>query len=75
MEHAISRLELADAKAIYLDVWEDNLAAQRFYARFGFSPIGKREFRVASGKVTGSDLIMRRVRRVRKLLRSTNAVS
>lgn len=62
MEHALSRPELSGAKGIYLDVWEDNLAAQRFYARFDFSPIGKREFRVASGEVTGSDLIMQRLR-------------
>jgi diamine N-acetyltransferase len=61
MEHALSRPELSGAKDIYLDVWEDNLAAQRFYARFDFSPICKREFRVASGQVTGSDLIMHRL--------------
>ncbi|KRA99428.1 hypothetical protein ASD83_02595 [Devosia sp. Root685] len=60
MEQALRRPELSKAEDIYLDVWEENVAAQRFYRRFGFCPIGKREFRVASGEVTGSDLIMLR---------------
>lgn len=58
MEQALGRPELRQAEAIYLDVWEENEAAQRFYSRFGFRPVGKRAFRVASGEVTGHDLIM-----------------
>jgi ribosomal protein S18 acetylase RimI-like enzyme len=50
--------EMAEAPKIFLDVWEDNFAAQRLYARYGFSEIGRRPFKVASGAVTGSDLIM-----------------
>lgn len=58
MEQALARPELRHADAIFLDVWEENAAAQRFYRRFGFRPVGKRAFRVASGEVTGHDLIL-----------------
>jgi diamine N-acetyltransferase len=50
--------EMAGAPKIFLDVWEDNFAAQRLYKRYGFAEIGRRPFKVASGAVTGSDLIM-----------------
>lgn len=43
---------------VFLDVWEDNAGAQRFYTRYGFKRVGKRAFRAASGEVTGVDLIM-----------------
>jgi len=46
------------AERIYLDVWEENARARQFYERFGFREIDRRPFVVASGKVTGYDLIM-----------------
>lgn len=58
MTRALEHPSIAGAGNIYLDVWEDNLAAQRLYARFGFAVIGTRPFAVASGRETGSDLIM-----------------
>lgn len=45
-------------KTVFLDVWEDNTGAQRFYERFGFERVGARAFRAASGEVTGLDLIL-----------------
>lgn len=42
----------------YLDVWEHNRAAQRFYERKGFEKVGGRAFRVASGEVVGVDFVM-----------------
>ena len=46
------------ARRILIDVWEDNAGAQRLYSRFGFGIVDRRPFRVASGAVTGYDLIM-----------------
>ena len=43
---------------ILIDVWEDNAGAQRLYSRFGFGIVDRRPFQVASGAVTGYDLIM-----------------
>jgi ribosomal protein S18 acetylase RimI-like enzyme len=45
---------------VYLDVWEHNQGAQRFYARYDFKVIGTREFVVESGAETSLDLIMLR---------------
>lgn len=45
-------------KAVFLDVWEDNAGARRFYERYGFRRVGTRAFRAASGDVTGVDLVM-----------------
>ncbi len=50
--------DAAMRSAIYLDVWEHNHGAQRFYARHGFEAIGSRRFEVESGADTSLDLIM-----------------
>ncbi len=39
---------LAQASAVYLGVWENNHPAQRFYARYGFSPVGEYAYYVGS---------------------------
>ncbi len=45
-------------KTVFLDVWEDNAGAGRFYKRYGFQQVGARAFPAASGEVTGLDLIL-----------------
>ncbi len=49
---------LKDAAEVYLDVWEHNPGAQRFYRRYGFEVITTRRFEVASGAPTSLDLVM-----------------
>ncbi len=46
-------------KRVFLDVWEHNPGAIRFYQRFGFEVIGTQKFKVASGAETSDDLVMR----------------
>ena len=58
MEAALSHPSLQKAKEMYLDVWEHNKGAQRFYARYGFEVVGARPFYVASEAETSLDLIM-----------------
>jgi ribosomal protein S18 acetylase RimI-like enzyme len=58
MNAALVHLEMASAPAIYLDVWEHNLGAHRFYARYGFELVGSRKFDVESGAETSLDLVM-----------------
>lgn len=45
------------ADTAYLGVWEHNLRAQRFYARYGFAVVGEYGFPV--GKQVDRELIMR----------------
>lgn len=58
MDAALCHPRLKDAANIYLDVWEYNDGAQRFYKRYGFEVIGTRTFEVASGAATDLDLVM-----------------
>jgi ribosomal protein S18 acetylase RimI-like enzyme len=58
MEAALRHPRLNGATNIYLDVWERNPGAQRFYRRYGFEVIGTRAFEVESGAATSLDLIM-----------------
>jgi ribosomal protein S18 acetylase RimI-like enzyme len=58
MEAALAHPRLRGAENIYLDVWEYNQGAQRFYQRYGFEVIGARIFDVESGAETDLDLIM-----------------
>ena len=60
MQAALAHPQLRHAPSIYLDVWEHNHGAQRFYRRHGFEVIGTRQFEVASGAETSLDLIMAR---------------
>ncbi|MBV9867695.1 MAG: GNAT family N-acetyltransferase [Abitibacteriaceae bacterium] len=46
---------------IFLDVWEENPGAQRFYGRYGFEKVAEKQFSVGSGAETGVDFIMRRL--------------
>ena len=58
MQAALKQMEQQKVKRIYLDVWEQNPGAIRFYHRCGFRVIQKRDFVVASGAQTSQDLIM-----------------
>ena len=58
MEAALSHPQMQSATNIYLDVWEHNHGAQRFYQRYGFEVIGFRAFEVESGAETSLDLLM-----------------
>ena len=60
MEAALCYPQMQQAARIYLDVWEHNPGAQRFYKRYGFTVIGTRPFDVESGAETSLDLIMMR---------------
>jgi diamine N-acetyltransferase len=61
MGAAIDTAERAGARRIFLDVWERNAGARRFYERFGFEVVGMRAFVVESGAETDPDLIMVRI--------------
>ena len=58
MEAALRHPRLNGAVNVYLDVWEHNHAAQRFYRRSGFAVICSRPFEVESGAATSLDLVM-----------------
>ncbi len=60
MEAILRHPRITGAAHIYLDVWEHNHAAQRFYRRYGFEVVGTRAFEVASGAPTSLDLVMMR---------------
>lgn len=55
MEAALDQMDAAPR--VFLDVWEKNLGAIRFYERFGFKAIGERRLVLASGPAEDSDLI------------------
>ncbi len=60
MDAALNQPRMKNAPRIFLDVWEHNHGAQRFYERYGFQVIGAQRFEVASGEETSADLIMGR---------------
>ncbi|BDI33032.1 N-acetyltransferase [Capsulimonas corticalis] len=60
MEATLCHPQMKAAASIFLDVWEHNPAAQRFYRRHGFEVIGEHAFEVESGAPTSRDLIMAR---------------
>ena len=60
MKSALRHPTMKNAPTIFLDVWEKNPGAQRFYQRFGFEATGVRSFEVASGAETSLDVIMAR---------------
>ncbi len=63
MDAAFDHPLLREAGDVYLDVWQKNERAQRFYRQYGFEVIGERRFDVASGAATDPELVM--VRRPR----------
>jgi len=48
MDWALAQARELDADAVQLSVWAENLAAQRFYARYGFAKIADIDFYVGS---------------------------
>ena len=54
----LEQLNQEESARIFLDVWEHNPGARRFYERYGFVVIGDRSYAVASGAETSLDLIM-----------------
>jgi GNAT superfamily N-acetyltransferase len=52
-------LERDGPRDIWIGVWSENLGAQRFYARHGFSKVGEYGFRV--GGTVDHEFILRRV--------------
>lgn len=54
LEHPL----LKGAEYIYLEVWEYNVGAQRFYKRYGFEKIDQRRFVLPSGAEADFDFIM-----------------
>jgi diamine N-acetyltransferase len=56
---ALGRPELSGAPRVYVQVWEENAGAIRFYERFGFRTIGRTQFTIGEGAVL-EDLVMER---------------
>ncbi len=49
------------SRQVVLGVWHTNVAAQRFYVRFGFVQVGERPYITAEGSVSGADLLLVRI--------------
>jgi diamine N-acetyltransferase len=58
METGLAWLETQRRAPLYVGVWSENLGAQRFYARYGFSKVGEYGFPV--GKTVDREFIMKR---------------
>lgn len=58
IQNAIKHPFLKDIRYIYLDVWEKNLAAIRFYRRHGFKRVGEIRFIHIDGTEGDLDYIM-----------------
>jgi len=58
MDAALEEMRQRSAENVYLDVWEHNDAAMRFYERYGFEIVGSHRIAVESGAKTDRDLIM-----------------
>lgn len=56
LEHCIKEARSRGFDVIWLGVWEENLRAQRFYAKFGFSEVGTITF--PYGDVDGTNLVL-----------------
>lgn len=57
-EAAVAWLERDRPRTLWVGVWSENLGAQRFYGRYGFSRVGTYEFPV--GRVRDLEFILRR---------------
>lgn len=58
MEAVIDEARTRGAPSLYLCVYTINVAAQRFYARFGFEKVGRQQF--MTGSVPFTDWILRK---------------
>lgn len=58
MERAMNEAANRGLNTVWLGVWEHNVAAQRFYERFGFSVFGSHVFTLGDDEQT--DLLMKR---------------
>lgn len=58
LQTALDWLQRDGPCALWIGVWSENLAAQRFYARYGFSRVGDYQFPV--GRVRDLEFILRR---------------
>lgn len=57
-ETALDWLQRDGPRAVWIGVWSENLGAQRFYGRRGFSRVGEYGFRV--GETVDHEFILRR---------------
>jgi RimJ/RimL family protein N-acetyltransferase len=57
MDWVLAEARRQGAEQLYLSVFTDNIRAQRFYARYGFEPVGTYAFMV--GTHADEDIIMR----------------
>jgi ribosomal protein S18 acetylase RimI-like enzyme len=48
MEHCLSHARALGYRTMFLGVWEHNVRAQRFYARYGFRRVGEHVFQVGT---------------------------
>jgi GNAT superfamily N-acetyltransferase len=58
LQAALAHARIGAARSLYLDVWERNADARRFYERHGFRVIGAHRPAFASGPAADPDLIM-----------------
>jgi len=58
MQLGLEWLEARGRTPLYIGVWSENLGAQRFYARYGFSKFGEYGFPV--GKTVDREFILKR---------------
>jgi ribosomal protein S18 acetylase RimI-like enzyme len=57
-EAALCWLQRDGSRTVWISVWSENLAAQRFYERYGFGNVGEYEFPV--GRVRDREFMFRR---------------
>lgn len=58
MDAALQHERLRDVPNIYIDVWDENARAVKFYESYGFEKVGAVDV-VADGRVIGQDLVLR----------------
>lgn len=58
MDAGLEWLQAQGRAPLYIGVWSQNLGAQRFYGRYGFSRVGEYGFRV--GETVDREFILRR---------------
>ena len=63
MEAALAHPQLRAARRVLVGVWHTNVAAQRFYARFGFMQVGEKPYITERGVPSGADLLLVRIQR------------